>query len=129
MTAGKNEMDDRNRIEECYRLLYEGMINKDEELLQKVLDSSFALVHMTGLKQPKEEFIRAVRDGTLNYSWARHQHIDVDMKVNEAELTGKSLVHAAVFGGGRHTWRLQLRCGLKKKDGAWLVTEARASTY
>lgn len=122
-------MDDRKKIEECYRLMYEGMVNKDEELLQKVLDPSFALVHMTGLRQPKAEFIRAVMDGTLNYSSARHQHIDVNIKEKEAELTGKSLVHAAVFGGGWHTWRLQLQCRLKKKDGVWLVTEARASTY
>lgn len=122
-------MDDRKKIEECYRLMYEGMVNKDEELLQKVLDPSFALVHMTGLRQPKVEFIWAVMDGTLNYSSARHQHIDVNIKEKEAELTGKSLVHAAVFGGGWHTWRLQLQCRLKKKDGVWLVTEARASTY
>lgn len=122
-------MDDRKKIEECYRLLYEGMVNKDEALLQEVLDPSFALAHMTGLRQPKVEFIWAVRDGTLNYGWARHQHIDVNIKENEAELTGKSLVHAAVFGSGWHTWRLQLQCRLKKKDGVWLVTEARASTY
>lgn len=122
-------MDDENRAAECYRLMYEGMVKKDGELLQKVLDSSFVLVHMTGMRQPKAEFIRAVQDGTLNYSSARHQHIDVEVKGKEAELTGKSLVHAAVFGGGWNTWRLQLRCRLKKTDGEWLITEAKASTY
>lgn len=122
-------MDDENRAEECYRLMYEGMVKKDEELLQKVLDSSFVLVHMTGMRQPKAEFIRAVQDGTLNYSSARHQYIDVEVKGKEAELTGKSLVHASVFGGGWNTWRLQLRCRLKKTDGEWLITEAKAYTY
>ena len=122
-------MDDRKKIEECYRLMYEGMVNKDEELVQKVPDPSFALVHMTGMRQPKAEFIRDVMDGTLNYSSARHQHIDVNIKEKEAELTGKSLVHAAVFGGGWHTWRLQLRCSLKETAGVWLITEARASAY
>lgn len=122
-------MEDRKKTEECYRLMYEGMVNKDEELLQEVLDPSFILVHMTGLRQTKVEFIWAVHDGTLNYGWARHQHIDVNIKGNEAELTGQSLVHAAVFDGGWHTWRLQLQCGLKKKDGVWLITEARASIY
>lgn len=105
------------------------MVNQDEELLQEVLDPSFALVHMTGMRQPKSEFIRAVMNGTLNYSSVRHQHIDVNIKGNEAELTGKSLVHAAVFGGGWHTWRLQLQCSLKETDGVWLLTEARASIY
>lgn len=122
-------MDDRNRVEECYRLMYEGMVNKDEDLLQEVLDPAFVLIHMTGMRQPKAEFIWAVRDGTLNYSSARHQHMDVSVKGKEAELIGKSLVHAAVFGGGWHTWRLQLRCKLRKNDGVWQITEAKASTY
>lgn len=46
-----------------------------------------------------------------------------------ATLTGRSRVTAAVFGGGRHTWPLQLRFQLVKRDGQWLFTEARASTY
>lgn len=122
-------MDDRKRVEECYRLMYEGMVSKDEKLLQEVLDPSFVLMHMTGMRQPKAEFIRAVLDGILNYSSTRHQKIEVHIKGKEADLTGKSLVHAAVFGGGWHTWRLQLRCSLKETDGVWLITEARASTY
>lgn len=42
-------MDDKDRIGECYRLMYEGMVKKDEMLLQKVLDPAFVLAHMTGM--------------------------------------------------------------------------------
>lgn len=48
--------------------------------------------------QTKEEFIQAVQNGTLNYDSVRHRSIDVRLHENEAELTGKSLVHASVFG-------------------------------
>ena len=46
-----------------------------------------------------------------------------------ATITGHSYVAAAVFGGGRSNWRLQQKITLKKKDGAWLMTESVASTY
>lgn len=69
-------MELREKVEECYRLMYEGMIRKDADLLQRVLAPSFVLVHMTGMTQSRPEFIRAVLDGTLNYDSARHQRIE-----------------------------------------------------
>ena len=44
-------------------------------------------------------------------------------------LTGRSRVTAAVFGDGRHTWHLQLTFQLVKRNGQWMFTNARASTY
>jgi len=41
----------------------------------------------------------------------------------------KSLVNAAVYGGGRHTWRLQMKSKLAKNDGRWQFVESKASTY
>ena len=122
-------MSDRERIENCYRRMYSGMIEKDCEDLMDVLDEAFVLVHMTGMRQSKEAFIRAVEDGTLNYFSAEHQRIDVTIHQGTAELRGRSAVNAAVFGGGRHTWRLQLDLRLAQKDGEWKIVEAKASTY
>lgn len=120
----------QEELEKCYCLMYQGMLEKDKAILEKVLASEFVLIHMTGMRQSKKEFIRSVLDGTLNYAWARHQKILIsDVKSDQAELTGQSMVHAAVFGGGFHTWHLQLQCRLVKRDGHWLVWDARASTY
>lgn len=122
--------DVQAELEECYHLMYRGMVEKDQAILEKVLAPEFVLIHMTGMHQAKEEFIRSVLDGTLNYAWARHQEILIsNVKGNQAELTGQSMVHAAVFGGGFHTWRLQLVCCLVKRDTGWQIKEARASTY
>ena len=40
-----------------------------------------------------------------------------------------NVMNAAVYGGGRHTWRLQIKSTLVKKEGRWLFVEQRASTY
>ena len=122
-------MTDREIIENRYRELYRGMVEKNCGLLDEVLDASFVLVHMTGMQQSKEAFIRAVEDGTLNYFSASHQRMDVSIHDDRAELLGQSVVNAAVFGGGHHTWRLQLRMSLVLAGENWKITEARASTY
>ena len=124
-----NEEGEAEKIRQCYRLMYQGMIEKDGRLLDEVLHDSFTLIHMSGMRQPKQEFIRAVQDGTLNYYSAGHQRIDVRMHKETAELKGQSIVSAAVFDGGRRSWRLQLICSLARENDRWLLTGAKASVY
>lgn len=118
-----------NEIENAYREMYHGMVEKNSALLSEVLTDGFTLIHMTGMRQSKEAFIRAVENGTLNYYSADHRHFEVKEQDGTAFLTGQSVVNAAVFGGGRHTWRLQLDCKLIKDGESWKITEARASTW
>ena len=122
-------MNDTDKLEACYKQMYRGMMDKDRRLLSEVLDDAFVLEHMTGMRQSKEAFIQAVEDGTLNYFSANHQRIDAQARGDAVELLGQSVVRASVFGGGQHTWRLQLRMKLLQQDGAWKIIEAKASTY
>ena len=122
-------MNEKEKIENCYRKMYRGMIDKDRDILSEVLDDSFVLVHMTGMRQSKDAFIRAVEDGTLNYYSASHQRMETNVSGEQAELIGQSVVNAAVFGGGPHTWRLQLKLKLIQRADSWKITEAKASTY
>ena len=77
----------------------------------------FVLTHMTGMHQSKQEYIRAIASGTLNYYSAEHEQMEIKVCGNHATLTGRSRVTAAVFGGGRHIWRLQLHFNLSKEEG------------
>ena len=122
-------MDDKKQIEALYRRMYQAMVEKDSTTLQAVHADEFVLVHMTGMRQPKQVYIQSIMNGTLNYYSAEHEEMDIHVDGEHATLTGRSRVNAAVFGGGRHTWRLQLRFQLIKRNGQWLFTESRASTY
>ena len=122
-------MSDQENLENCYRQMYRGMVDKDRTLLSEVLADAFVLIHMTGMRQSKEAFIKAVETGVLNYCSATHEQISTHIHGDTAQLVGQSVVRAAVFGGGEHTWRLQLHCKLIRADGSWKITEARASTY
>ena len=120
---------DTEEIRQAYIRMYDGMISKDERILDEVLDDSFVLVHMTGMRQPKQAFIKAVLNGTLNYFSAEHENMPVEISGDTAVLIGQSYVAAAVFGGGRSNWHLQQKCSLKKTDGVWKITRSAASTY
>ena len=103
-------MTDKEQIEALYREMYEAMVRKDTATLDRVHADDFVLTHMTGMHQSEQ--------------------MDIKIDGNRATLTGRSRVNAAVFGGGRHTWRLQLHFGLvKEDDGKWRFRSARASTY
>ena len=122
-------MSDNELCREAYREMFRAMVAKDAGALDDVLDDSFVLVHMTGMKQNKQAFIKAVVNGTLNYYACRDDSIDVKINGDTAALIGKSQVSAAVFGGGKHTWRLEQDLTLVKRDGKWRITLSEASTY
>ena len=125
----EKRMTDKEQIIQLYKKMYSAMVNKDKAELERVHDDSFVLVHMTGMRQPKDVYISSIMDGTLNYFSAEHEDMQVEVKGDTAVLVGRSRVTAAVFGGGKHTWRLQLRFQLVKKKGEWRFSMASASTY
>lgn len=122
-------MTDKEQIERLYHEMYAAMVKKDRAQLECIHDDSFVLVHMTGMRQSKSSYISSIMDGTLNYYSEKTEGLEITVDGNRATMTGRSRVNAAVFGGGRHTWPLELRFQLVRRDDGWKLTEARATTY
>ncbi len=122
-------MDDNELLTQCYHTMYRGMIEKDMELLGESLDESFVLVHMTGMRQTKSQYMDYIANGTLNYYSEKTEHMEIAVGEEQAKLVGQSRVNAAVFGGGKYVWNLQLSMKAVKRDGKWYMIEAVASTY
>jgi len=122
-------MNDRTEIEDLYRSYWEYMIDKDVEGLRSIMAEDYYLLHMTGTRQTAEEFLSGLKGGTFNYYSADHDEITVEVRGEEAALTGKSRVLAAVYGGGKHSWRLRGDFTLRKINGKWKLTGSEASTY
>ncbi|MGI6220534.1 MAG: nuclear transport factor 2 family protein [Coriobacteriales bacterium] len=122
---------DEQACAQLYRDLCDASIRKDAAGIAATLADDYALIHMTGMRQSGDEYIEAVLDGTLNYYQAKHEEIEVTVAPDglTASIRGRSRITAAVFGGGRHTWRLQQNLRAIKRDGTWLLLESRASTY
>ncbi|MBQ4432563.1 MAG: nuclear transport factor 2 family protein [Bacteroidales bacterium] len=127
--ATQAQTTDKQAIEQLYKQQYRAMIAKDIAALDSILDDSSVLIHMTGARQKKSDYLCEIEDGTLNYYSVEDDSIVVTVDGDTATMTGRSRVTAAVYGGGRHTWRLQIHSTLAKKNGRWLFIEQRASTY
>ena len=132
IACGQNNtknMDDKEQIVNLYRQMYQAMIAKDIAALDTILADGSVLVHMTGTRQPKKQYLHEIENGTLNYYSVEDDEITITVDGMTAEMTGRSRVNAAVYGGGRHTWRLQMKSKLTKTDGRWQFVESKASTY
>ena len=122
-------MDEKELIRGLYRKYWRYMIDKDAEGLRSLMAGDYYLLHMTGLKQSAEVFLRGLLDGTFNYYSAEHDCIDVEINGDRASMTGRSRVVAAVYGGRKSSWRLQGDFTLRREEGVWRFTSSRASTY
>ena len=116
-------------ISELYRDYWRYMIEKNAEGLRRIMSDDYYLLHMTGVRQTKDEFIKGLLGGTFNYYSAEHDGIEVRIAGDTATMIGRSRVSATVYGGGRHTWRLQGDFTLRKENGNWKFTSSKASTY
>ena len=124
-----NDMDEKSQIEQLYKKMYQAMIAKDIATLDTILAEGSVLIHMTGTRQPKRQYLHEIENGTLNYYSVEDDEILITVNGTTAEMTGRSRVNAAVYGGGRHTWRLQMKSKLAKTNGRWQFVESKASTY
>ena len=122
-------MSDREQIEALYRDYWRCMIEKDAAGLRRMMAEDYTLLHMTGARQSADALLRGLLGGTFNYYSAEHDAIDVTVNGDRATLVGKSRVLAAVYGGGKHRWRLRGDFTLRKENGVWKLTGSSASTY
>lgn len=122
-------MDEKETLRQMYRQYWAYMIACDGEGLRGLMAEEYVLTHMTGVRQSREAFLRGLRDGTFRYYSADHASVEVELHGDTATLIGKSRVLAAVYGGGKHLWRLRGDFTLRKENGTWRFIESRASTW
>ena len=120
---------EKTALGQAYKEMYRAMIAKDTAALGRMLSDDFVLVHMTGMRQARHDYLQAIANGTLNYYSCDDTRLEISIEGESARIIGCSRVAAAVFGGGRHTWSLRLDIALKRQGGRWLMTEIKAGTY
>ena len=120
---------EKTALGQAYNEMYRAMIAKDTAALGRMLSDDFVLVHMTGMRQAKHDYLRAIANGTLNYYSCDDTRLEISIEGESARIIGCSRVAAAVFGGGRHTWSLRLDIALKRQSGRWLMPDIKAGTY
>ena len=122
-------MSDTEQIQALYLCLYDGMVRKDRAMLDRVLGDRFVLIHSSGRRQTKDEFIASLLAGSLNYYAVRHEALPVTVSGARGELVGRAQVTAELFGGRRETLSMQQTLALEKTDGSWKIVASTMSGY
>ena len=72
-------MEDRESVKELYIKLCDASINKDKDTLNEILADDYILIHMTGKRQLKQDYINSVLSGELKYYETVHESIEVNI--------------------------------------------------
>ncbi len=62
-----NLSEDEDALLTAYRGMYRGMLNRDIDLLDQLLDPAYTLTHMTGYEQPRSEWLQQIASGRMQY--------------------------------------------------------------
>ena len=122
-------MSDKELVRKLYIDLCEASINKDLIKLDEILSDDYVLVHMTGMKQTKEDYLDSVKSGELSYFESKHESIDVNVNGDDATIIGKTKTLASPFGTSKSWWNLRQDLKAKKIDGKWILLYSKASSY
>ena len=112
-----------NEILERFMEFQQALIDKDEGKLDEILTEKYELVHMSGKRQTKQEFIDEIMDGTLNYY--KSEIIDPTILWDDgdrATLVVDVRLTAKVYGING-TWTLDTTVDFEKVDGKWYFTK------
>jgi hypothetical protein len=104
------------------------MVTGDADALGALLTEDFVLVHMTGYRQAREEWLADVRSGAMSYHDMRDVDVSVDLSGGSPVLTARTHTRATIWGA-QGTWPLRLRISYIHAGGAWLAAGTVASTW
>ena len=112
------------------RAYHAAMVDARTAELNGFLDPDFALVHITGYVQPKDEWFDVLRSRQFDYHRIEidEKTVSVSISGDAAELTGRGVFNATI-NGARNPWRLQFSMRFAKRGARWAITHARYTTF
>ncbi|MGX7111401.1 nuclear transport factor 2 family protein [Gemella cuniculi] len=119
---------DEKQIVELYRNMQKFMVEKNTIELNKILSDDFYLIHMTGYKQNKKEWLEQINNEKMRYFSTKEENISYVIDDGYARLVGQNRVDARIYGS-RHIWPLQLTINFEKLDERWVAISSFVTTY
>ena len=104
------------------------MVAGDADALGALLADDFTLVHMTGYRQPKAEWLADVRSGAMTYHAMADVDVSVDVSGDAPVVTARTHTAATIWGASG-TWPLQLRITFTRAGSSWIAAGTVASTW
>lgn len=109
-------MDQRESLELINKLC-QGMVKKDRYLLEEAMSEDAYLYHLTGQRESREQYIKDIEDGILNY----YDYKIIDFKGTEAAIK----LLAKVYNSALSWWTLKMSISFKEVNGIKRIKECK----
>ena len=123
-----NDTDVRHAVLASYKAQRRAMVAGDADALGALLAGGFELIHMTGYRQPRAEWLADVRSGAMTYHSMEDVDVSVDVSGDAPVVTARTCTAASIWGASG-TWPLQLRISFAQEGTAWVAAGTVASTW
>ena len=110
---------------EGYQAMQQAMVAADHEALRCVIEDGTYMVHMSGARQTKEEFIAEVGN-ELTYYHSDIERIDAIVLDGDWATLDATVALTANAYGARGTFPVHVHQDMHKVDGRWLFSRRRA---
>lgn len=118
---------DKQKIQAVFNRVNDAMVNKDIELLNNILDDDYVLVHMTGYKQSKEEWLDQIESKEMQYFKTMPKKTTITIDGNNAILICDTKIDARIYGF-RNTWSMKMEMHFEKRGDSWYPVNASATS-
>ncbi|CAM3067250.1 nuclear transport factor 2 family protein [Paenibacillus sediminis] len=119
--------EDEQKILAIYQRIDDAMVNKDTEVLENILDNNYILVHMTGYRQCKQEWLEQIENEEMRYFKTMPQKTEITISGKTAVLICDTKIDARIYGF-RNTWSMTLKMQFEKLGEKWYPVLAKATS-
>ena len=98
----------------------QAMTDKDIDTMREIVSEDMIFVHMSGMRQNREEYFADVADGSLTYYTIGMADPVIEINGNHAIVTYTSILNANAYGA-RGTFRMKGIHHYENRDGAWIA--------
>lgn len=110
------------------RNFHAAMVDGRTDRLAGMIAPSYSLVHITGYRQPRDEWFQVIDSGQFDYHRIDIDQISVSVSGDSANVTGMGIFDATI--NGMHApWRLRFAVNLERSNGHWKLVSARYESY
>ena len=98
----------------------QAMTDKDIDTMREIVSEDMVFVHMSGMRQTREEYFTDVADGSLTYYTIGMADPVIEIDGDQAIVTYTAILNANAYGA-RGTFRMKGSHHYENRDGAWIA--------
>ena len=116
----KRDLSDKEmEIYHLFRQMQDAMIDKDTNRLRQLISDNARFVHMSGTVQSKEEYLKDIETGRLNYRKTVLKDVDVKISEDKAVITCTAYLTASAYGASG-TFPMNVTSIYRREKNGWV---------